>query len=208
MKKILIICILSLVTNSCIKTERTPFGLDFNQKRKKIGLELLNENFNGLMVVKPKNFNKVKISRAVWDRKGISLFEGIKKPTYLEKTTYYSPLKNKILFEEDIYASGLVKADLDEERISELIICRYVFDSPNIKLFPVLTYKPDGYLFHGQAEFKNKWEFIYVYPLKLDNITSNVPGKLFYEQKLEYISEQKANRILKSWGLKRPKKMQ
>jgi len=194
MKKILVFILISIVFTGCWKVIIAPYDTEFNTTRKKVGLRIIDSTF----VVKKIVEDHIKQSPITRKVKGVPpLLSEIKKPTYVYKKTYLDENNGKIIYEEDIFISGVTKVDFNDIDVTEKLIFRYIFKDYIYKFK-----KPPSLGGDVNEKYTKGWKYIYEYPVII-KMTSNTPNMVFYDLIRKIISKKEADSILKSWKLKR-----
>ena len=123
MKKTAIIIFTVSMVSCHYKTIDAPYGEAFNETRKNVGLRIIDSTFTNYPILL-KDIKKSPVRRKI---KGLTAFlYTINQPTYVGKTTYLDQNNGKIIYEEDVFISGVAKYS-GEVNILEKLILRYVF---------------------------------------------------------------------------------
>lgn len=193
MKKILILILATILFVNCGKVIEASYGKDFNTTRKNIGLRIIDSAFSTKKIVE-QDIKKSPIKRKL---KGVPVFlSEIKTPTYINKITYLDENNGTIIYEEDVFISGVAKAGVDYDIVEKLIF-RYVF-----KAYTYFFKKPLNLGGNINEKYMKGWEYIHEYPIIL-GASSNYPDIIFYDLKRKKITKKEADSILSSWNLKR-----
>ncbi len=195
MKNIIFIVFMTVLFISCKKEELKPshLGTKFNSERKKVGLRIIDSTMSEIYGNGYDEINNMYNPIAL-AANGVSIAYGLKQPSFFHKNIFIEPKKGELIFEEDVFASGVIKITVDDY-VNEELICRYVFKHYNEKasLF-------SSYSFSDFIKIKKGWQYIHVYPIPTGN---KLDGVQFYYQKLDYITKKKADSILSAWKIKR-----
>jgi len=179
MKKVVMSILIILSITSCFKEVIVPYNVDFNNVRKKVGLRIIDSTFQ----VKKRilsDKNKSPIYRRLKNGPDMTSVNGTQKK-YLGKNIILNSINGKIIYEEDIFLSGVSKRGLDND-IVEKIIFRYYFKK--------------------NSGTKEKWMFIHQYPIPFKG-SSNYPNRKTFNLKIDTISNKKADSLLKAFNIKR-----
>jgi len=193
MKKIILIIILIVLFNSCWKVVQVPYGKEFNKTRKNVGLRIIDSTFIAKKIVE-QDIKKSPIKRNLKD---LPVFiSEVNSPTYIGKTIHLNENNGKIIYEEDLFISGVNKAGVDINIVESLTL-RYTFKDFNY------SFKKPSRLGGDIKETHIKgWKYVFTYP-KLLGLSSNHPETIYYEQKEKIITKKETDSILKSWKLER-----
>ena len=181
---------------SCYDSEPAPYGEEFNEIREKVGLIVLDSTFYK-KVINPDIYQNEPIYRKRRNRPSIY---DIRIPTYLHKYDFIDKESGNLVFEEDVYVSGVRKYGV-EAIVNELLICRYIFEEFTGNIKESTYYMFDGPIYGGEGSIKNTWQYIYVYPVVSENQSSNRPDIVIHEQGMKYLTKPQADSILVEWGL-------
>lgn len=193
MKKTLILILATLLFVNCWKVIEASYGKDFNTTRGNVGLRIIDSTFLTKKIVE-QDIKKSPIKRKL---KGVSNFlSEIKTPTYINKITHLDEKSGTIIYEEDVFISGVSKAGVDNNIIEKLIF-RYVF-----KDYAYSSKRPFNIDGDVKQKYTKGWEYIHEYPIVLGT-SSNYPVIIYYKLKRNKITKKESDSILSSWNLKR-----
>jgi hypothetical protein len=174
---LLAIGLFSGLVNSC-SFPKTKFGPEFNDHRKKIGLELLPRDWEA---------GSVSDDYTVWLNPDRGRLKDAKRPAFFSKATSYTKT-GEIISEEDLYYSGKAFNTIDGHNDESLSIA-YYFVSKEIAEVPVIG-----------------WHCTYTGQGKEVDPAVKKPEKIFY-LKMADISLVQADSILKEWGMTIPQRI-
>lgn len=193
MKYIYIILLLLSFISCGNKTVLAPYDKEFNNERKKVGLRIVDDSFKRKLRATENNKNSP-IKRRL---KGLPVFlSELKTPNYIGKTTYLDRNNGEIIYEEDLFISGINKAGVDIN-IIESLTSRYI-----LKDYEYSFNRPNRLGGDINKSFVKGWKYIYTYPKYLGP-SSNSPEIIYYESEIKDVTKKEADSILKSWNLKR-----
>lgn len=191
MKRLIVITTVIVFFSCDFKTIDAPYGTAFNVQRKKVGLRIIDSTFRPKKILS-KDYKKSPIVRKI---KNIPAFWGeLKNPAYVGKKIYLNENTGDILYEEDVYISGVNKAGVDYNIVESLTL-RYVF-----KTLDYSFQRPPELGGNIEESYQKGWEYIHEYPAPF-SATSNYSDTVFYQKEVKKITEQKADSLLISWQL-------
>jgi hypothetical protein len=188
----IVISFIVLFLFGCKKEILKPsdFGSKLNSKRIELGLKTIDNSQSEIYGNGYDEINKI-YTPIVLNLGNIDLDKPLKKASYYGKDIYLDPKTGKLIFEEDVYVSGKRQIGLDNY-INEVLIYRYIFQKYTEQIGIVSSV----YNYSGFLNVKTKWEYIHIYPLPYKNKSEGVQ---FYYPKLDYVTKQKADSLLKSF---------
>lgn len=174
--------------SSFFKPAPHPYDQKINNKRKDVGLKLIDstfKSFTNYSTFDGNNFHNVDL----YLEKHRNV-RNINFPTYWKKYIHIHNKTGEVVGEDDIFRSGLNKPAVDIT-LNEQLIYRYMFIEYEI-LNPV-TFKKDI--------FTKGWHYIHEFPIEYE-YTSNYENTNYHKLKSDVLTKKEADSILKSWKLK------
>jgi len=173
MKKGIILVLIITLYVSCFKVVVTvPYDVDFNNTRRRVGLRVIDSTFQ-IQKRLASNINKTPIYRRLKNGPDVTSVNGTAKK-YLGKNIFLDDKNGEIIYEEDVFLSGISKRGIDGS-IIEKIIFRYYFKT---------------------NKTNKKWIFIHEYPVSFKGYSNHPEFKNFILKK-DTISEKQADSLLK-----------
>jgi hypothetical protein len=194
MRRVTVFVLIAVSISCNLQTIDAPYGSEFNAERKRVGLRPIDHTFKPKKILS-KDYKKSPIVRKI---KGIPVFwSTLDKPSYVIKRIHLDQNNGNILYEDDVYASGITKRGVEND-ITESLTARYVFVDKNYYFK-----KPLELGGPVNETYQKGWKYIYEYPVKL-SVTSNRPDLIFYQKECREINKKEADSILRSWKLIKP----
>lgn len=205
----ILIFVLLICTTNCYNYQPAPYGIEFNPMRAEVGLRLIDSTFYKAQI--PEDYDNWPIKRKR-KQKIVSHIMDLRSSAYIYKYNFINRESGKLIFEEDVYASGRKKIAVSEATIYELLIYRYIFEDYEGEHYNTKPYYYNyldstydslygGYTNLNVELTKNTWQYIHVFPIVAKNIFSTNPDIILYVQNMEYLTKARADSIRKSWNL-------